>query len=170
MSNRTCHKQVPPSVCCGEKKAGGPIGTNSFGDSGFVALWCVWNAKRAKRKLFWTFWDACVASVVDFGFWILLLLDFRMVAVFCDRWNLCWLEELWLLELWCFRRLEQAQVNRLVVKIQGMSIQCPQHVLKQPAQECRSHLAHRVQQVDNNKQMVNSLWIPVFVRVGVQAL
>ena len=29
---------VPPSVCCGEKKAGGPIGTNLFGDSGFVVL------------------------------------------------------------------------------------------------------------------------------------
>ena len=47
---------------------GGPIGTNSFGDSVFFALWCVWNAKRAKRKLLWTFWDAWVASVVDFGF------------------------------------------------------------------------------------------------------
>ena len=36
-------------------------------------------------------------------------------------------------------------------------IQCPQHVLKQAAQEYRSHLAHRVQQVDNNKQMDSSL-------------
>ena len=44
-------------------------------------------------------------------------------------------------------------------KIQGMLIQCPQHVLKQAAQEYRSHRAPLVQQADNNnnKQMDNSL-------------
>ena len=65
----------PPSVCCGEKKAGGPIGTNSFGDSGFVVV-CVC-VKRETCK---------TETVLDFlgrvrcercGFWILLLLDFR---------------------------------------------------------------------------------------------
>ena len=40
---KTCQTEhgtdkFPPSVCCGEKKAGGPIGTNLFGDSGFVVL------------------------------------------------------------------------------------------------------------------------------------
>ena len=75
MSNRTWHRQVPPSVCCGEKKAGGPIGTNSFGFCCLVV--CV---KRETCK---------TETVLDFlgrvrcercGFWILLLLDFRMVA------------------------------------------------------------------------------------------
>ena len=49
MSNRTWHRQVPPSVCCGEKKAGGPIGTNSFGDSGFVVLWCVCETRNVQN-------------------------------------------------------------------------------------------------------------------------
>jgi len=79
MSNRTWHRQVPPSVCCGEKKAGGPIGTNSFGDSGFVVLWCVCvKRETCKTETVLDFWDACVASVVDFGF--CCYLDFRKQA------------------------------------------------------------------------------------------
>ena len=86
----------PPSVCCGEKKAGGPIGTNSFGDSGFVVLWCV---KRETCK---------TETVLDFlgrvrcercGFWILLLFGFShgsgaggfcfVIAGTCFGWKSC---------------------------------------------------------------------------------
>ena len=37
----TWHGQFHLRFVAVEKKAGGPIGTNSFGDSGFVVLWCV---------------------------------------------------------------------------------------------------------------------------------
>ena len=79
---------VPPSVCCGEKKAGGPIRGQTFWGFRFCCL--VVCVKRETCK---------TETVLDFlgrvrcercGFWILLILDFRTLSVL---W--CWSLKNW---------------------------------------------------------------------------